>query len=48
MLAGFELPALPVQLVIPSARYLPARLRLFLDHAAAGLAALAVLRDSFL
>lgn len=45
LLAAYELPALPVQLVVPSTRLLPARVRLFLDHAAHGLARLAVLGE---
>jgi hypothetical protein len=35
---------LPVQLVVPSARHMPSRVRLFLDHAAMHLSRLAVLR----
>ena len=44
LLPGWEAPALPVSLVIPSARLVPARVRAFLDLAAPRLAALAVLR----
>jgi DNA-binding transcriptional LysR family regulator len=39
LLPGFEPPALPVHLVVPSARLMPLRLRRFLDHAAAVLGA---------
>ena len=44
LLPAWEAPALPVSLVIPSARLVPARVRAFLDLAAPRLAALAVLR----
>lgn len=44
LLPGWEAPALPVSLVIPSARLVPARVRAFLDVAAPRLAALDVLR----
>lgn len=44
LLPGHEPPPLPVQLVLPSARHMPARLRLFLDHAAARLGRLEVIR----
>lgn len=44
LLPRWEAPALPVSLVIPSARLLPARVRAFLEVAAPRLAALAVLR----
>jgi DNA-binding transcriptional LysR family regulator len=44
LLKEFEGPPLPVQLVVSSARHMPARVRAFLDHAAAGLAKLDVLR----
>jgi DNA-binding transcriptional LysR family regulator len=37
LLPGFEPPPLPVHLVVPGARLMPARLRRFLDHAAAAL-----------
>jgi hypothetical protein len=35
-----------VQLVVPDTRYMPVRLRLFLDHAAEALNRLAVIHDS--
>jgi DNA-binding transcriptional LysR family regulator len=44
LLPRSEPPALPVQLVVPSARQLPPRTRAFLDHAARALAALEVIR----
>lgn len=44
LLKEFEGPPLPVQLVVASARHMPARVRAFLDYAAAGLAKLDVLR----
>ena len=44
LLKEFERPPLPVQLVVASARHMSARVRAFLDHAAAGLAKLEVLR----
>ncbi len=43
LLAAWEPAALPVQLVTPTARLIPARVRAFLDHAAAELVALPVL-----
>jgi len=43
LLARFEPPPLPVQLVVPSARNLPLRVRAFLDHAAQRLGALEVI-----
>ncbi|MCF3947599.1 LysR family transcriptional regulator [Acidiphilium sp. AL] len=43
LLEAFESPPLPVQLVVPSVRHMPARVRAFLDHAARQLGALAVL-----
>ncbi|HEY8003762.1 MAG TPA: LysR substrate-binding domain-containing protein [Phenylobacterium sp.] len=46
ILTTYEPPPLPVQLVTPSARLTPARVRAFLDHAAAGLAALPAIRPS--
>lgn len=46
LLPGFEPPPLPVHLVLPSARLMPLRLRRFLDHAAAALSALPVLRPA--
>ncbi len=45
LLAGYELPSLAVQLVVPSTRHLPARVRLFLDHASRGLSRLPALRE---
>ncbi len=45
LMPEWELPPLPVQLVVPSARHMPVRVRVFLDHAVPRLAALAVLRD---
>ena len=44
LLPGHESPPLPVQLLVPSARYTPARVRLFLDHAAARLTRLEVIQ----
>jgi DNA-binding transcriptional LysR family regulator len=44
LLPEWELPPLPVQLVVPSARHLSAKARSFLDHAARWLATLAVIR----
>ncbi len=44
LLQGFEPPAVPVSLMHPSARLLPARVRAFLDFAAPRLAALPALR----
>ncbi len=44
LLRAFEPPALPVQLVALSGRLMPAKVRAFLDHAAAELGRLAVLR----
>ena len=44
LLTEFEPEPLPVQLVIPSARLTPARVRAFLDHAARRIAALPVVR----
>jgi DNA-binding transcriptional LysR family regulator len=38
LLKEFEGPPLPVQLVVSSARHMPARVRAFLDHVAAELA----------
>jgi len=46
LLRDHEPPALPVQLVVPSARHQPAKVRSFLDHAARALAVLPVLRGS--
>ena len=44
LLAEYELPPLPVQLVTPSLRLAPARVRAFVDHAAVTLSSLPVLR----
>ena len=44
LLAAFEAPPMPVQLVVPTARLRPPRVRAFLDHAARQLAALAVVQ----
>ena len=44
LLSDFEAPLIPVQLVIPSAHLMPAKTRLFLDHATASLKELTVLR----
>jgi DNA-binding transcriptional LysR family regulator len=44
LLPEHEPPPVPVQLVVPSARHMPARVRLFLDHAAARLGQLEVIR----
>jgi DNA-binding transcriptional LysR family regulator len=44
LLAEFEPVALPVQLVVPTARHMPPGVRAFLDHAARALAALAVIK----
>jgi DNA-binding transcriptional LysR family regulator len=44
VLEAFEPPPIPVQLVTPSARLTPPRVRAFLDHAAAELSRLAVIR----
>ena len=44
LLPETEPPALPVQLVVPSARHLAAKSRSFVDHAARALAALSVIR----
>ncbi|HEX5327578.1 MAG TPA: LysR family transcriptional regulator [Acetobacteraceae bacterium] len=45
LLASFEGPALPVQLVVPSARHMAARVRGFLDYAAGELTQLPMLRE---
>ncbi|MBX6741761.1 MAG: LysR family transcriptional regulator [Acetobacteraceae bacterium] len=47
LLPEYELPAVPVHLLVPSARLMPARVRLFLDHAAARLSRLEVIRDGW-
>jgi DNA-binding transcriptional LysR family regulator len=44
LLPESELPPVPVQLVVPSARHLSAKARSFVDHAARALAALKVIR----
>ena len=44
LLPELEPPALPVQLVVPSARHLSAKARSFVDHAARALATLGVIR----
>lgn len=44
LLAEFEPPPLPVQLVTPSAQHMPAKTRAFLDHVAERLSRLPVLR----
>jgi DNA-binding transcriptional LysR family regulator len=46
LLREAEPPAIPVQLVFPAGRFMPARLRAFLDEAAPQLAALPVLREA--
>lgn len=43
LLQKFEPPALPVQLVVPTARHMPPAVRAFLDHAARSLAKLRVI-----
>jgi DNA-binding transcriptional LysR family regulator len=48
LLAEWEPPPLPVHLVVPGGRHMPARTRLFLEHAARGLAGLPVLRPEVL
>jgi DNA-binding transcriptional LysR family regulator len=48
LLPDHEPPALPVHLVVPSARHLSAKARNFVDHAARSLATLAVIRGSAL
>jgi DNA-binding transcriptional LysR family regulator len=45
LLQQWEPEPLPVQLVMPSAHYMPARVRAFLDHAVRHLSRLPVLRD---
>jgi len=44
LLAGWEPPPLPVQLMVPSARHVPPRVRAFLDHMTRHLGALDVIR----
>ena len=46
LLPAHELPPIPVQLVYPAGRFMPARLRAFLDEAAPRLAALPVLQEA--
>jgi DNA-binding transcriptional LysR family regulator len=46
LLPEFEPPAAPVQLVVPSARHMTAKVRAFLDHAARSLSALEVIRET--
>jgi DNA-binding transcriptional LysR family regulator len=46
LLREAEPPAIPVQLVFPAGRFMPARLRAFLDEAGPRLAALPVLREA--
>ena len=43
ILRRFERPPIPVQLVVPTARLMPPRVRFFLDFAAPQLSALGVL-----
>jgi DNA-binding transcriptional LysR family regulator len=44
VLEAYEPPPIPVQLVTPSARLTPPRVRAFVDHAAAELSRLPVIR----
>lgn len=44
LLHDAEPPPLPVRVVVPTARFMPGRVRAFVDHAVEGLAALDVLR----
>jgi hypothetical protein len=44
-LSEFEPPALPVQLIVPTARHMPPSVRGFLDHAARNLGALRVINE---
>lgn len=46
LLADREPPALPVQIVVPSARHLSPRTRSFVDHAARALSAVSVIRPA--
>jgi hypothetical protein len=46
LLAEFEPPPLPVQLVARSGPHMPAKVRAFLDHAATAFQELAVIRPS--
>jgi DNA-binding transcriptional LysR family regulator len=45
LLPDFEPVALPVQLVVPTARHMPSAVRAFLDHAARALGALQVIKS---
>jgi DNA-binding transcriptional LysR family regulator len=45
MLRQFEPPALPVQLVVPTARHMPPSVRAFLDHATQALAAVRLIHE---
>jgi DNA-binding transcriptional LysR family regulator len=45
LLRGLEPPALPVQLVIPTARHMSANVRFFLDHVAKALTALRLIHE---
>jgi DNA-binding transcriptional LysR family regulator len=45
LLSEFEPPALPVQLIVPTARHMPPSVRGFLDHAARNLGALRVISE---
>ena len=45
LLREFEPPALPVQLVVPTGRYMPPNVRVFLDHAAQVLGGLRVINE---
>jgi len=47
LLPEAELPAVPVQLVVPSARHMSAKARSFVDHAARALATLTVIRPGW-
>ncbi|MGI4950774.1 MAG: LysR family transcriptional regulator [Janthinobacterium lividum] len=46
LLPAFEPPPLPVQLLVPGGRYVTPRVRVFLDHAAQHLGALAAIRPA--
>jgi DNA-binding transcriptional LysR family regulator len=46
LLPDLEPPPLPVQIVVPSSRHLPAKARSFIDHAARALTTLGVIRPS--
>jgi DNA-binding transcriptional LysR family regulator len=45
LLKAYEPPALPVHLVLPSGKHLAPRVRAFVDHTAAALSRLAVIRE---